>query len=263
MIEPDHQDVHSSLVEYYDAKAQITTRQSSGDILIHHPTNETVLAMVATSRARKIPYMSNEGAQVHGDRIMISGQNICSLDQIGLTGKHHVENVCAAITAAWQYSQDVDSFTRAIAKFKGLPHRMEFVRSLNNVEYFNDSQGTLKGPVIAALQTFEGRPRVLIFGGYDKGIDVSEVFLELGANDTVLLVGDSTQMYEQKLAGSPFTIIALGKEVSMDEIVLRAQKESQQGGVVLLSPGHASFDMFKSYVDRGDQFRAAVNSLSS
>ncbi len=261
MIEPDHMDVHASMTEYITAKANIARFQNEADTLIYHPSNDYSAQIAAISKAQKKTYMSEEGADIKNEAVVIEGHKICSTKEIGLIGSHNLENICAAVTAAWEYTQEISAFEKAIKNFTGLPHRLEFVREVNGVKFYNDSQATGVASTLAALRTFS-EPTTLVFGGSDKGIDVTEVVNELHNDDFVILIGQSSQKIEQLLIEREFkNYINLGTNTSMSNIVKIAASKTSEGGVVLLSPAHASFDMFINYQDRGDQFKNAVATL--
>lgn len=314
MIEPDHLDVHASMEEYVNAKANITLRQKSDDLLIHHPSNKYSLEIAKKSSAQKRAFMKEPAARIvirqladpdvmssstpadlsaqddgrgtnnlqsvipaeagisKSDQIsrharddsviVIENQPICRTDEVGLLGEHNLENITAAITAAWQYTQDISAIKQAVTSFRGLPHRLEFVREVGGIKYYNDSQATGPGSCLAALRSFT-EPTVLILGGADKGVDMQEVISELDEQrNCVVLIGKSSNALAEKLQDRGFkSFVNLGENVTMQQILHEANSHAQEGGVVLLSPAHASFDMFKNYQDRGDQFKQAVNEL--
>lgn len=262
MIEPDHLNVHDDFEDYIDAKANICKYQSSTDALYYHPTNEHSAQIATTSHARKYHYMTSEAAHIEDDNIVINGQIICSVNEVGLIGVHNLENICAAVSAAWEFVQDVPAIARAIKNFKGLPHRLQFVAEKDGVKYYDDSQATGVGSCLAALRSFD-QPTALILGGSDKGVDMTAIAEELDSNKhSVVLIGQSSDKLAQLLDEHGFTnYINMGQKVTMPEIVQVAKKQLTGTGVVLLSPAHASFDMFDSYQDRGDQFQQAIRAL--
>ncbi len=265
MIEPDHQDVHGSMEEYVVAKAQIAVHQQEDDLLVYHPADQYSQQIADLSPAlSKKRYQTPEGAYVRGESIVIYDQIICAVSEVGLLGKHNLDNICAALTATWYYTQDKSAIKSAIVSFKGLPHRLELAGEASGIRYYDDSQATSVGSTLAAIRSFS-EPTILILGGSDKGIDVSEVLRELDPQrHFVVLIGQSAERLENDLKKQNFTqYINLGQEVTMSAIVAEATARSQSGGVVLLSPAHASFGMFKNYQDRGDQFKSAVTSLAS
>lgn len=264
MLEPDHLDVHTDMDEYVEAKSHITSWQTDRDVLVYHPTNQLTAQVVALSNAgQKIRYQTQEGCYVQDKDIVISGKRICSVSEVGLLGEHNLENICAAITAAWQYTQDTEAVKRAVVSFTGLPHRLEFVAEKNGIKYYDDSQATGPTSTIAALRAFK-QPVTLILGGSDKGLDSSAVIEELDpGKHTVLLIGALAGTLEERLKQRQFSNYQnLGQNITMKSIVEAAAKTAQPGSVVLLSPAHASFDMFANYQDRGEQFKRAVLELA-
>lgn len=264
MVESDHQDVHEGMEDYVMAKANIGKFQSNDDIMVHHPTNENSLKIANLSKAQKQPYMTMGSAQIQNGKVVIEGNIICDVKEIGLLGVHNQENVCAAVTAVWNVSQDIQAIKTGIVEFKGLPHRLEFVKEVSGVRYYDDSQATGPASCVAALRALNDMPTVLILGGSDKGVDVSDVYKELDPNShSVVLVGSSSGNLQTQLEKVSFRkFVNLGDKVTMPQIVDRATEMlGGSEGNVLLSPAHASFDMFKNYQDRGDQFKAAVLAL--
>lgn len=262
MIAPDHMDVHASMAEYIDAKANIGVHQKQEDLLVYHPTNTYSAEAAQKSAAQKRRYLTQEGAYIQNNKVCIEEVEVCAISEIGLIGPHNLENVCAAVTAAWNYTQDTNAIKQGIINFKGLPHRLEFVAERNMVKFYNDSQATGPDSTIAAIRSFS-EPVVLILGGSDKGLDVDPVINELDENiHRVVLVGQSAENLEELCMARNFNhYINLGLNTNMQEIVSEAIKLSSPGGVVLLSPAHASFGMFKNYQDRGDQFKNIVKAL--
>lgn len=263
MIEPDHMDVHSSMEEYVNAKANIVKHQNVDDLLIYHPTNQYSAEIAAQAPARKMKYLTPEGAYVKDDQIMIEEIVICSTNEVGLVGAHNLENICAAITAAWHYTQDLDAIKSAVTSFKGLPHRLEFVREVNGVKYYNDSFSSAPGATIAAIRSFQ-EPEVLICGGFDRGLDYTELAQAIAEQQNIkkiVLIGQTKQAIAERFTAARFTKYQLLETVDMNEVVQAAKKEAKPGDVVILSPGCASFDMFKDFKDRGEQFKQIVEAL--
>ena len=263
MITPDHLDVHQDFEEYVDAKANIARHQKPDDVIIYHPTNDYSARIANQSQGRKVRYDSPEGAFVEGGWFVVQGQRICKTAEVRIPGRHNIENICAALTAAWQITQDAEALARAIREYKGLEHRIEFVRSLDGVDYYDDSFAASTSAAVVAAQAFEA-PKVMILGGYDRGIDLGPMVKELAATNLrkVLLIGQTAprlaELFEAARKGG--LAERLGG-LAMPGIVGRARELARQGDIVLLSPGCASFDMFKDYKDRGNQFKEAVRAL--
>jgi len=263
MVEPEHLDVHSSEQDYIEAKARIVRWQGPEDVVVYHPTNHYVGQIVAGAQSHKIPFGVAPGAYVQGGHFWMDDQKVCSIEQMKLVGQHNLDNVCAAITVAWQYMQDIPAITRAIAGFKGLDHRLKFVRQFYKVDYYDDSIGTTPGSAIAALRSF-AQPKVIILGGSDKGADFSALAAEVAQQSIrgVILIGQMRQTLRTALEGAGVEPAAMfDSQASMKTIVARAAELARPGDVVILSPACASFDMFHDYKDRGDQFVRAVEEL--
>jgi UDP-N-acetylmuramoylalanine--D-glutamate ligase len=264
MIETDHMDVHNSMEEYVAAKANITNHQSTNDLLVYHPTNEFSCQIAAASPAGiKKRYMSEEGASVQGDVIVIDGQRICQISEVGLIGAHNLENICAAITASWRYTQDVSAIKQAVTNFTGLPHRLEFVREVNGIKFYDDSYSTNPAATIAAIKSFT-EPLNLILGGYDRGLEVTELVEAINNQDTiknVFIIGASKERMASALKESGSKRFQILNENDFSAIVKHVFKASESGDIVLLSPGFPSFDMFKNFTDRGEQFKMIVRGL--
>lgn len=243
-VEPDHLDVHSDMDDYIAAKAGIVMHQSDNDITVFNTNNEIAQSIAAKSAARKVAYPV--------DISHVAGALV-------LPGKHNVENASAAILAVREYVQDENVIRSGLAAFNGLPHRLKFVREINGVSFYDDSIATTPGSVIAAIASFEA-PKVLLLGGSDKGADYTEL-IELceQTNTKVVAIGQTGKVIAE-LCAQIGVVCELGGN-TMNEIVEQANTLAQPGDVVILSPAAASFDMFKSYSDRGDQFIAAVNGL--
>ncbi|HKX24130.1 MAG TPA: UDP-N-acetylmuramoyl-L-alanine--D-glutamate ligase [Candidatus Saccharimonadales bacterium] len=264
MITPDHLDVHPGFEDYVSAKANIARHQTAEDVITYHPTNERSKWIADQSpAATKLRYATPEAAHIEDDSFVIDGQKICPTSDVQIPGKHNLENICAALTAAWQVTQDVEALARAIREYKGLEHRIEFVRNLDGVDYYDDSFAASTSAAVVAAQAFEA-PKVMILGGYDRGIDLAEMVDELVKVNLrkVLLIGQTAPKLRElfEAAGKGELVDELGA-ASMTDIVAKAQAAAQKGDVVVLSPGSASFDMFKDYKVRGNQFKEAVQAL--
>jgi UDP-N-acetylmuramoylalanine--D-glutamate ligase len=268
MIEPEHLDVHADVDEYVEAKSHIAAYQKADDLLIYLPTNQLTMQAASHTKGRKIPYTQAPGAHVEGGFIVIDDQKIIKTDELGLVGKHNIDNACAAVTAAWQITQDIPAMREGLMSFKGLPHRLQLVEEVDGVGYYDDSIATTPGSAIAALNAFE-QPKVIILGGSDKGADFTELAEEIAKHGDsvrgIVLIGQMAERIFGSLraAGVDDSKIAwLEGKPSMNEVVGQAQDLAQKGDVVIMSPACASYDMFQNYKDRGEQFIAAVKRLT-
>ena len=269
MVEPEHLDWHQTIDEYVETKRQLFAHQAENDIAIYYAGNNYSEAIATSSQGLTIPFMSDPGAYVVDDpggeaHIMIDGHKICNTADIKLLGKHNWQNVCAAITTVWNITQDVDAIKQAIVNFHGLPHRLENVREVDGVTYYNDSFASAPPAAIAAMEAIEGT-KVMIIGGFDRGLDLNELARAVTTQQTnirrIILIGQSAPRVEKALAVHGFTNLDIAKDKSLPEILSHARESAQQGDKVVFSPGFASFDMFKNFEDRGEQFKQAVQAL--
>lgn len=264
MVEPEHLNWHDGIDEYLDAKRQLFRRQAENDIAIYYAENNYSVSIAQASSANLIPYMAAPGAEVVDNHIVIGGQKICATSDIKLLGKHNWQNVCAAVTAVWQVSHDADALKTAISSFVGLPHRLEFVREIDGVRYFNDSFASAPGAAIAAMDAINGN-KIMIIGGYDRGLGLDELARSIMIHKEqlrrVVLMGESARKLETELKAHGFSNYDIVVSQQLKDVVERAKSVARQGDSIVFSPGFASFDMFKNFEDRGLQFKEVVNSL--
>ncbi len=266
MITPEHLEWHQTMQDYVKAKANLFIHQTKNDIAIYFPEDQYSMEIAGFSAGQKIPYFEEPGAFVRPDGRIVIGEDeieIISRYDIKLLGEHNLQNVCAALTAVWQITQDVKAMQQVLGSFTGLEHRLEFVRELNSVKYYDDSFGTTPDTVIVGLKTLI-EPVVLILGGHDKGLDYTELINEIAMEDRVrhvIAIGAIGPMLAEMLRVKRFTAVTEGLE-TMSAIVAEAEAKAQPGDAVLLSCGTSSFGLFKDYKDRGDQFKKSVLALS-
>jgi UDP-N-acetylmuramoylalanine--D-glutamate ligase len=262
MVVPEHLDWHPDLAEYIDAKSHLFLHQNSDDVAIYLADNETSRQIASSGDGQLVPYFATPGATIDNGAISIAGQAICRTDELKLLGAHNWQNACAAVTAAWQVTQDTTALRSVLTTFRGLEHRLELVRELDGVAYYDDSFGTTPETAMVAMQAFS-QPKVVILGGSDKGAQYDELAQAVAANNVrrVLLIGNQASRIQTALEAAGFSNFSAGG-ATMTEIVANARSIAKPGDVVLLSTGCASFDMFKDYKDRAKQFTAAVQALA-
>lgn len=268
MVVPEHLDWHEDLEEYLNAKTQLFKVQKPGDKVIYYAGNDISKQIASSGPADKIPYYSEPGAVVESNEIKINGQTICAVSEVKLLGEHNLQNICAALTAFWQVSQNTEAARQAITSFKGLPHRLEFVRELDGVKYYNDTFGTTPETAIVAIKAFK-QPIILIAGGSEKGADYNDLVGTIFDSSVkhVVCIGTTGNKIADLLESRKdekhvaYTVWENPTSPNMNEIIAKAQANATSGDIVLLSPGSASFDMFKNYKDRGEQFIKAVQAL--
>jgi UDP-N-acetylmuramoylalanine--D-glutamate ligase len=262
-IEPDHLDVHKDMAEYVAAKANITKFQTADDLLIYNAQNDYSRAIADVSIAQKVGYPSDLTTHVKEGFFYNGEQKMCSVDVLQIPGEHNISNAIAAIDAVWKYTQDASVIAAGLYSFMGLPHRLAFVRSVGGVSYYDDSIATTPTSAVAALRSFSAK-KVLILGGSDKGADYRPLLTEIiakGGLRAIVSIGANGAQITGMLDDHSLPLVHRVESKDMKEIVAASASLAQPGDVVILSPAAASFDMFKSYADRGDQFVAAVNEL--
>jgi UDP-N-acetylmuramoylalanine--D-glutamate ligase len=263
MVVPEHLDWHQDMQEYVEAKSNLFQYQSPEDIAIYFAGNKYSEEIANYSPGIKIPYCKEPGAKVRTDGMIVIGEaEVINKSQVKLLGEHNLQNICAAVTAVWQITQDADAIRKVLSSFSGLEHRLEFVRELEGVKYYDDSFGTTPETAVVALKAFT-QPKVVILGGSDKGASYDELAEEVMENNVkhAIVLGDTGLKIAELLKQKGYTNISEGLS-TMPDIVNAARQHAQSGDVVLLSTASASFGMFHDYKDRGNQFKQAVEALA-
>lgn len=271
-ITSDHMDWHKDINEYVTAKENIVKFQNKNDYAVINRDYEVPNNFDKKTKA-KVYYFSknqylNKGCFVQDGEIVFNDGKILSTygNRYGLNlrGDHNVENVTAAITVAKILGVSDDTIKTTILSFKGLEHRLELVSNIGGVTFFNDSFATGPQPTIAAIKSFT-EPTTVILGGSEKFLDYDELGEVVAKSKNVInvvLIGNIGKKIGEAIGKTIYKGKILNLEKSkMPEIVKEAFKITPKGGVVLLSPAAASFDMFKNYKERGNKFKEAVNSL--
>jgi UDP-N-acetylmuramoylalanine--D-glutamate ligase len=195
---------------------------------------------------------------------MIDQTVLCDVSELKLLGKHNWQNVCAAATAVWQVIQAPDAIRQVLTTFSGLPNRLEFVRELAGVRYYNDSFASDPYATEAAIAAIPGT-KVVVVGGYERMLPLEQFARTVAEHSkdirTLILIGASAERVATALQAAHFTKFKLSPAKNMGEIVAEAHAHAEDGDAVLLSPGFASFDMFQNFEDRGRQFKEAVHEL--
>jgi len=264
-ITEDHLDRYPDYGEYIKAKFRLFSNQRDSDFAVLNADDGTIGAMSFQIRARKWYFSLASpvelGTFLHGDALVYHDQRgtveRLDLRRVSLKGIHNIENMLAAVATAKICSCPKAAIQTALEAFKGLPHRLEFVRKLDGVSFYNDSKGTNVGSVVKSLRSFR-EPIILIAGGKDKGGDYGPLKGIVGAKvKRLILIGEARRRMAEALGGrAPISLAD-----TLEEAVHRAFDESQPGDVVLLSPACSSFDMFRDYEERGNLFKEIVHQL--
>ncbi|HZY61738.1 MAG TPA: UDP-N-acetylmuramoyl-L-alanine--D-glutamate ligase [Edaphobacter sp.] len=267
-ITPDHLDRHGSFENYAAAKARITENQQPSDFLVLNAEDKPT-QMVAAKTKAQIYWFSprraiKQGAFVHGDSIFFLDREggkpepVMPLAEITLKGAHNVENVLAAVCAARLAGIPADKIRATVAAFKAVEHRLEFVRNLHGVDYYNDSKATNVDAAVKAVSSFSGGIH-LILGGKDKDSDYATMADLLKQRvKVVYTIGSAAEKIERQLHG----VVKIVSAETMQAAVNEAASAAAPGDVVLLAPACSSFDQFENYEHRGRIFRQLVNELN-
>jgi UDP-N-acetylmuramoylalanine--D-glutamate ligase len=263
-VTDDHLDRYENFASYAAAKGRLFTTQHKADFAVAPALDQLSLSLARVSPGTLARYAGVDG-EVRRDGAAIvdqvSGLSL-PIAELGIRGEHNIDNACAAALAARLLGVSKEAIADVLRSFKGLPHRMQHVATLEAVDYFDDSKATNVGASVAALAGFARAKTkvVLIAGGKDKGgsyAPLREALEKTGAG--LVLIGEASDLIAEAFAGSPLPV---ARARSMDEAVRAAHKLARFGEAVLLAPACASFDMFKSYAHRGDVFRDAVLALA-
>ncbi len=260
----DHRDRYAAKEAYFDAKMAIFRNQEPSDTAVVNADDPEVAARLGSIRARVLPFsltrVLEEGAFLSGGEMVFrtaSGEERYPRETLKIRGLQNVANALAAIAVARSMEIPPPVVLSGLARFPGLPHRVEFVRAVAGVSYYNDSKGTNVGAVLAALEGFP-EPVVLIAGGKDKGVDFRPLRVPLGRKGrAVVLLGEAAGRMAKELAGAaPIAVVG-----TLPEAVRAAADSARKGDAVVFSPACSSFDMFRNFEERGEAFRKAVEDL--
>ena len=261
-IAENHLDIHSSFEEYIDAKKNIFKYQDNKGILITNADNEITNKFKGNgetryfSRSKQTNYFYTDGTYIY-----YNGKKILNKNDIKLRGIHNLENIATALTAVIDLI-DLNKSIEVIKNFNGVEHRLEFVREINNVKWYNDSVSSSPTRTIAGLYSYDENI-VLIAGGYDKHLDYTNIAKPILDKVTkLILMGDTKEKIYNAVTTSVMNPnIEIYKCNTLQEVVDKAKEVAIPGEIVLFSPASASFDMFKNFADRGNQFKDLVNKL--
>ncbi len=273
-ITPNHLDRHGTMEVYSEIKARILDFQSNDDIAILNREDPVSWALAERVNGRLIsfgkekPVDSFTGTYTDGEAIIFSSGGkespLIALQEIQLKGQHNLMNVLAACAIGMAVDFPVDAISKGIEGFKGVVHRLELVRELRGVCWYNDSIATAPERTAAAIRSFD-EPIVLILGGRDKDLPWADLAMLIHERvDHVVIFGELTGKVSTIISGGdpnkrPFTV---NHCQTLQEAVELANQAAETGDVVLFSPGGTSFDAFKDFEQRGESFRSWVNQLS-
>jgi UDP-N-acetylmuramoylalanine--D-glutamate ligase len=260
-VTQNHLDRHHTFENYAGAKGRLFENMGPGDFAILNADDPVCVGYSKHTKAAVQWFSSRSpvapGATLCEDKLMLDGELLMLAGEIPIRGRHNVENVLAASIAAARAGVQRDDIAGAIRTFRAVEHRLEFVRKLNGVDFYNDSKATSVDATMKALDAFSGGVW-LILGGKDKGLDYSQLRSPLGAKArAALLIGAASGKIAEQIQGA----VPLVHAKTLDQAVAHAFSHAKTGDTVLLAPACASFDQFRSYEHRGDVFKQIVNQL--
>ncbi|MBW1650354.1 MAG: UDP-N-acetylmuramoyl-L-alanine--D-glutamate ligase [Deltaproteobacteria bacterium] len=269
-ISKDHLERYTNYSEYAASKVKIFANQDKKDTAIINGNDILLRTLTENIKSKKLffyPQTKEAGSIINfTDKKLIfdfintgeKEKNFINLNNIKLIGAHNIENIAAASLCALAAGANINKIQKTVSEFKGIKHRIEHIDTINNVAYYNDSKATNTDAVLRALQNFNN-PLILIMGGIDKGGSFEKLKpLIKKSVKKLIAIGEAKQKIINTFADTASDIISAN---SLEEAVNLAHKKAAAGDAVLLSPGCASFDMFRNYADRGETFCKAVKGI--
>lgn len=261
-ITPDHLDRYLSFDTYAAAKARVFERQTAEDFAVLPADAPDLRELIADDGTVVLFGGRNGEVRVAGGVLTDTQSSLrVPVDELGIRGSHNVSNACAAALAARLLGVRDDDVASVLREFKGLAHRMQYIRSVDGVQYIDDSKATNVGAAAASIDGLAGSEGkiVLIAGGVDKGGSYQPLRQRMtDEGRAVVVLGEAASLLERAFAGSH---LELRRASSMNDAVTHAAALAHPGDTVLLAPACSSFDMFRSYAERGERFQRAVQTL--
>lgn len=268
-VYPDHLNRYASFADYQKSKEIIFQYQNPDQYTVLNRDHDLVRTMEPRVKGKlfwfgKTDDGKTNGCFLKGETIIFRKDGaetvIAPYKDVALQGEHNLENVLSSACAAMLRGVSVEGISSVLKSFKGVDDRQELVREVDEIMYINDTAATAPTAVVAALKVFgKDKKAILIAGGVDKSLPYEEMSAEIvkGAKAVVLFPGTASDIIERQILGK----VTIEKANSMHEAVQKAHKLAEAGDIVVLSPGAASFNMFKNEFDRGEQFREEVRNL--
>ena len=259
-----HLDYHGTREEYIEAKLQLTKNQTKDDYLVYNADYPELITLIeGHTKATLVPFSRKTvleyGACVEGDYICFNCEKVIPVSTIQVPGTQNVENVLAAVAISKLAGASNEGIQKAVQNFHGVKHRTQFVKEVNKRRFYNDSKATNIIATQTALRSFTNQSVVLIAGGLDRGNGFDELVPDLKAVSGIVLYGETKEKLQEaaKVAGVPVIEIVN----TLEEATKKAYAISKEDDIILLSPACASWDQFKSFEIRGDEFIQVVENL--
>ncbi len=259
-----HLDYHGTREEYIKAKLQLTKNQTEEDYLVYNADYPELITLIeGHTKSTLVPFSRKNvlefGASVEGDYICFNGEKVIPVSTIQVPGTQNVENVLAAVAIAKLAGATNEGIQKAVQNFHGVKHRTQFVKEVNKRRFYNDSKATNIIATQTALRSFTNQSVVLIAGGLDRGNGFDELIPDLKAVSGIVLYGETKEKLQEaaKVAGIPVIEVVN----TLEEATKKAYEISKEDDIILLSPACASWDQFKNFEIRGDEFIRVVENL--
>lgn len=259
-LTPDHIDFMGSLDNYYKSKTEVYRNMAGNDVFLLNADDPVVKEYTdryPVKCAKESFSTDSQSADciAKDGYLEIKGEKIIPLNAIKIVGKHNLQNVMIAVSAAKAIGISNDVILEAVSSFKGVEHRIEFVREIDGVKYYNDSKGTNTDATITALKAFD-HGVILLVGGFEKGLPMDEMKKHLGCVKKIIGFGACGARLVHDLVDEDGIVVT-----TLDEAVAEANKIAESGDTVLLSPTTSSFDQYTCFEERGDHFKKIINAL--
>lgn len=260
-ISEAHVDFHGSYEKYKEMKKRIFNHHQASSLAILNLDNEESLSIAEDIPSLKKYFSSNKtnliGCELSQNQINYNGNKIIAINEVKLKGNHNLENIMAAIIAAKEFDVSDEDIREVLKKFSGVEHRIEFVKTINQVDFYNDSKSTNIKSTQIALSTFD-QPTILILGGLDRGHSFDDLVPFLTNVKSIISYGETKDRISTFAQNNNIECFVCDV---VDEAVKKAYEIAKPNDVVLLSPACASWDQFKDFEERGNKYKEAINLL--
>ena len=261
-VTPNHLDIHKSMEEYINAKKNIFAYQNKNNKLILNFDNDITKSFAEVANSTVIPFGLNtiSGVHIKDGIIYMSDTTVLKCEDILLPGEHNIQNYMAAIAAVWGMVE-ISTIQHVAKSFSGVEHRIEFVRELDGVKFYNDSIASSPTRTRACLYSFDKKV-IIIAGGYDKKIPFDEFGKDIVKRvKTLVLMGATSEKIKTAVENAEGEKPPVIMAESLEDAVIKAKSSAEIGDVIILSPACASFDMYKNFEERGNKFKQLVMNL--
>lgn len=258
---PTHLDYHGSFEEYVAAKWNIQKNMTASDYVVLNFNQDLAKELAKKTAARVIPFSTQEkvdGAYLDGDVLTFRGEAIMTASELGVPGSHNVENALATIAVAKLRGIDNQVIKETLAHFGGVKHRLQYVGEINQVKFYNDSKSTNILATQKALSGFDNSKIILIAGGLDRGNEFDELVPDIKGLKKMVILGESAARVKRAADQAEVSYLDAS---DVRDATRKAFSVAEPGDVVLLSPANASWDMYKNFEVRGDEFLAVFKEL--